>query len=477
MPFFEKGVRSKHILLFGFFVYLSVLIINDGFMALDEYWVGIMRYIPAQSSSLMTLVTSDDVKSPLQLLPMHVVAQTALALGISEPYWQYRFVLMILGLISVVVLGLAFTSFTKVENLNEKQKSFLYLMMIFYFAAPFGVTRPMFESVAAPWLALAAVCAYIYDQKNELKFLLVGVTAASLAFVLRQQLGICALVFMILPILKRNLKHFIYAGVLGLGWFILSGVPDYYIRGKFHFSLLNLFLYNYEHGSEYGHRGVLFYPTLIFIITLFPFFILRYPKGFIKAELSKGRSFYIIIALFLFLHSLFPNKWERFVISIIPILVLVFFPFLYYLQSHFQKYKLRLSFLYGINFFLFIIASFFPAQKNLIEMSLYLNQHPEIKKIHRVNETPGWITEAFILKKNFEFIESNSEMLNAEDWHNCDVAFVVGEAQSEQYKSITDKLNLKAEFNVNLIDHWAFKLNPANNPRRVRLQLYTGCAP
>ena len=66
--------KTANILIFGILLYLSVIAVNDGFMAHDEYWVGITRYIPAQSSTLNTLVAADDVKSPLQLLPMHAAS-------------------------------------------------------------------------------------------------------------------------------------------------------------------------------------------------------------------------------------------------------------------------------------------------------------------------------------------------------------------------------------------------------------------
>ena len=472
------GIKiSKHIAwALAFCIYFSVLLVNDGFMALDEYWVGITRYIPAQNSTVMSLVGPDDVKSPLQLLPMHAVAQTALALGISSPYWQYRFVLLILGLVSTLVLGYAFKKFIDFEKLDEEKSVFLILMMAFYFAAPFGVTRPMFESIAAPWLSLAAVMAYIYDRSGDRKALLLGVTWASLSFVLRQQLGICALVLVILPLLKKQWKDFLWASGLGLFYFILSGIPDIFIRGKFHFSLLNLALYNVEHGSEYGNQSILFYPAMIFVIAFIPFFIRSYPKGMIRSSLRSYRSFYLFILLFLLLHSLFPNKWERFLISILPILVLILFPFLSYLHANFKENKFRLLGLYALNGFLFLIASFAPAQKNLIEMSRFLDAHPEIKRVHRVAETPGWITEAFILHKNFEFIESDRSQLAAENWRDCSAAFVVGEAQAEQFADFTQSLALRAEFHVNLIDHWAFKLNPQKNLRRVNLRIYSGCA-
>ena len=469
------AASSKKILILGFFIYFSVLFLNDGFMALDEYFVGITRYIPAQSSSVTNLVAPDDVKSPLQLLPMHLVAQGALIMGVTDPYWQYRTVIFVLGGLGTALLFFSLFRFAEMEKSGEKQLNFLLLMMIFYFAAPFGLTRPMFESVAAPWLTLAAVFAFRYDLRQKLSDLLWGAVFVSVAFVLRQQLGICGLVLVLLPLLKKNWPHFFAAGALGSFFFVLSGVPDYFLRDKFHYSLLNLTVYNYEHGSEYGNQSLLFYPVLIFVIAFIPFFIKRYPDGFLKSYLIRYRSLLLFVLFFVVLHSLFPNKWERFVISLLPILVLLVFPFLYYLQSHFAANKKRLILLYSLNFFLFLIASFFPAQKNLIEMSRYLAAHPEIKKVHRVADTPGWITEAFILNKSFEFKESDQAALASENWQDCANAFVIGEAQAAEFHDLTDKLYLQATFDVNLIEKLAFRLNPGKNLRRVQLKLYSGC--
>lgn len=468
-------IKKAQVIILGLFIYLAVIAVNDGFMALDEYWVGITRYIPAQSSSLGTLVAFDDVKSPLQLLPMHLVAQAALAVGVTSPYWQYRSVIFILGFFCSLMLFFTFFYFSKFEKLNEQQSNFLLFMLIFYFGSAFALTRPMFESLAAPWLTLAAVLSLQYDLEGKLKHLLWGVFFVSVAFVLRQQLGFCGLVFLILPILKKNLKHLLYAGALGLVFFLLAGVPDYFLRGQFHFSLLNLTLYNFAHGSDYGNRSVAFYPLLIVILTFLPFFVTRYPQGFIKAQFLKYRSLLIVLGLFIFLHSLFPQKWERFVISVIPLLLLLLFPFLYYLHLEFKQNRVRLFLLYSLNGVLFCIASFFPAQKNLIEMSLYLGRHPEIQKVYRVDRVPEWITEVFILKKNFQFVDQSREELKAVDWSDCSRMLVLSPPQEADLADLITGLKAKASFNVNLIEQLAYKANPKNNIRRVKLTLYSGC--
>lgn len=474
MNYFGLTPAKFKALLVIFFIYLSVLIVNDGFMALDEYWVGIIRYIPAQSSSLQNLVLPDDVKSPLQLMPMHFVAQLALKAGIESPYWQYRAVIFILGLLSLVILLFSFFKYIKDENLNDRSSLILLGMLALYFAAPFGLTRPMFESVAAPWLTLAAVFAIKYDREAKLSDLLWGVSFVSVAFALRQQLGMCALVFIWLTLVKKNCRHFFLASGLGLFWFVLAGIPDYFLRGQFHFSLLNLTVYNYKHGSEYGKQSVLYYPAVIFVIALVPFFIAKYPKLFLKEQWTKYRGLYVVLFLFVFLHSLFPNKWERFLISLLPLFVLILFPYLKYLIDNFSKYKFRLVFLFSLNGILFLIASFFPAQKNLIEISRFLDQNSEIKKVYRVANTPEWITEAFILKPQFQFVDADVAELSKVDWLDCSNTLVVGEAQAEVLKDSVRSLKQIAVFNVNLIEQLAFKLNPEKNIRRVQLRLYAG---
>lgn len=456
-------------------IYFIVILTNDGFMALDEYWVGITRYIPAQTSSVQNLVTSDDVKSPLQMLPMHGVAQAALFMGIESPYLQYRSVISVLAVLNFCLMLFAFLKFSEVMNLTNREKNLLLLMLTFYFGASFSFTRPMYESISAPWLALAGVWALRYDFYGRVKDLVWGVVFASIAFILRQQLGFCALIFILLPMMKKNFRHFWIASSVGLLIFVLAGIPDYFLRGKFHFSLLNLTLYNYQHGEDYGRKPITFYPLLILAMSFFPFFIKKYPTELGRSLFIKMRSTWVILFLFVFLHSLFPQKWERFLISIIPLLLFLVFPYLSYLQKNFKQNRWRLISLYSLNGIIFFAASFFPPQKNLIEMSLYLDKHPEIRKIHRLNDTPGWITEAFVLDKKFQFVESNSQLLAQENWQDCSNAVVIAKHDLKDHEALVLKLHLKAQFNVNIIEQVAYKLNPKNNARRVQLNLFTGC--
>ena len=65
----DGKLGAKRTLFFLLLVYIGLLFFNDGFIALDEYWVGMTRYLPAQTAQLSNLIEVGDVKSPYQVLP------------------------------------------------------------------------------------------------------------------------------------------------------------------------------------------------------------------------------------------------------------------------------------------------------------------------------------------------------------------------------------------------------------------------
>lgn len=455
-------------------VYLSVIAVNDGFMATDEYFTGIVRYIPAQTSHLAEMMRPDDVKSPSQILPLFAAAKMAWAAGVTNPYEQYRGVIFIVGIINMALLLWAIFRFSRWMGSRPKDQILTLLMFSFYFAAPFVFTRPMFEALAAPWLALAAVTALEYDKKGNLSSLLQGVFFISVAFLLRPQVGLCALIFVILPILKREWKSLLWVCAVGLVFFVLAGIPDLILRGSFHQSLIAVFFYNYAHGKDYGQQPLSYYPSLIILLTYSPFLIAKYGKEFLRENLKKQRALWIITFLFVFLHSLFSQKWERFLIPLLPVLIFTVQPYFQWLTERFHQYRVRLISLFVLNGFLFCIASFFPPQKNLIDFSIYLNDHPKIRNIYRLDQSPEWITDAFILGPKPEFVDIPVDNLTQVDWNNCSNALIIAKGREQEIPTAMKSLNYLTSFPVNFLEHMAFKMNPKRNPRRVELRLY-GC--
>lgn len=439
-------------------------------MATDEYFTGITRYIPAQTSDIYHLVSSEDVKSPLQILPMHIFAQLALKLGITHPYWQYRFSFSALALLNALILGWVFLNYT--GGKNNKLKTVHFLMFGFFFLAPFSFTRPMFETLAAPWVALSALFASRYDHLELRKDLLRSVVFISIAFMMRQQVGICALALLILPLLKKHRADFVWASLIGLLFFILLGVPDYFLRGEFHYSLFAILKYNVAYGSSYATHPIYTYPVLIFFLCFGPWWIMRFPSGFWRDHLKKYRAEWLMLLLFVVLHSSFPQKWERFLISMIPLFIILLSPLVLNLLESAKTRKLRTGTLIAFNLMLFVPATFFPPQKNLIELSQFIDKHPEVKTVFRVDNTPEWITDAFIKNPQFHFRDIKQNEISNLIPDTCSDILVIS-----QY--LADKVNkevwsYEASLAVNAIEAIAYKMNPTKNVRRAPLVIYKG---
>lgn len=469
-----KYLSLRSCLAISLLVYVLVVIFNTGFIATDEYWDGITRYLPAQKATVATLIKPDDVKSPLQILPMHLAAQLSYKGGIEAPFSQYHFVIIFWGLI-----GFALSAWAAVQLFRREDPllaKIAVLMLAFHFAAPGLLTRPMFESLAAPWMALACAFAVLYDEKRTWPSLLAGVFAASMAFTLRQQTGFCALVFILLPLLHQKWGHFAAASLTGLGFFILSGIPDIYLREGFHHSLRALAEYNFKHGANYGTRPWYFFFPLIFVCMFVPWLITRYPAGFLRGYFRRYRSLFMILGLFLVLHSMFANKFERFLISMIPVMIFLLVPFVSHFVAQWAHRKYRLLSLLIVNFVFWFPASFFPAQKNIIDLARFMDVHPEYRTLISVDLTIDWIPDAFMRNAYYNVSHVyTADFQKLDRPKSCNFLVALNQKAYEANKDfLAANYKFITRFDVNVIEAFAYKFNPENNVRRSPLMIY-GC--
>lgn len=431
-------------------------------MGTDEYWTGITRYVPAQEKNFDNMLGPGDVKSASQLMPFVALSQLALKLGLEEPYSQYRFVQISFGLLSTFLIVLLCFSF-----FSSELAVFSILAFVIYFGGPFILTRPMFEAVSAPWVLLSALAIQRYTERLQLKWALLSVFGVSVAFLLRPQVGICALGVLYLIAEKKQWKSLIYACLLGVVLFLLAGIPDLVFRNGFHSSLKEILFYNVEHGASYGQQPWFFYFPLVFLMMGGPFFLSRNSVGLFKELWPKHKVYWIYIGLLVLLHSLFPQKWERFIIPVLPIMILISRDWI----SSFWKQgsRRRVFVVFAVNGMLWFPANLFPAQNNIIKMAVYLNEHPEIKEILRFENKPEWITEVFISRKDWKWNE-------IQQWPTeelgCSQRLVIQEGDWLNLQpKLKEKLETEAIFETNLIEKVSFKLNPSKNLRRTPLLL------
>lgn len=454
------------------FVYFFVFLFNDGMIGVDEYWVGVTRYIPAQTAEITRLVDEGDVKSPTQLIPFHLAAQTALGLGIESGYGQYRFVLVGLGLLNLLLTLGAFVFLAcRFRWQSHLLLSGLLTLWAFHLAVPGLVTRGLFESNALPWVTWVTVLLFAYDQKPKFRFLAGAVLAFVVGFWMRPQiLGLAAL-FLVLPLLHRRFQDLWKVAGMGLLALAVSGVPDWLLRGMWHHSLWAVTSYNLADGEHYGRQPWYFFFPLIFVFLGGPFVFL-YSSWRQRRSHRRLRVFWLSLGFFLLPHLAFANKFERFLIPILGVMAILLT--LTLLQNAKKLHTSRLwKMALVINLVLWLPASFAPAQKNIITLARWLKDHPEVEKIYVWSQAVDWLPDRFS-DREIPLIVDNQEVesrIKASHLDDSSFYLLVREAETEALPRLESCEKLVVA-DVNPFDAFAYKMNRKNNLRRSPLGLW-----
>lgn len=439
-------------------LYLLTLSLNPGFMGTDEYWTGITRYVPAQTQNLTNILKEDDVKSSTQILPLLATSHLALNLGFESAWSQYRFVHFFWGTLGILILFLALNRYVPRE-----ERTFVFLVFSLYFAAPFMFTRSMYESLSAPFVLLSALSLRETKFASSVKEALISTLAISLAFAFRPQTGIAALAVVGYLLYLRRYRWAAASSLLGLGFFVLFGFSDLWVRGSFHQSLKDILFYNVKFGASYAVQPWYFYLALSVFLLMLPFLLSRTWWLITKSRFRYQSLFWIYIILVLGLHSTFPQKWERFVIPVMPLFLLILADWLRLMWAAGSKKRVYL--LLGFNLTFLAPTSFWPAQGNLISFSLFLRDQKTIKQIYRYNNSPEWITEVFTERKDWKWIEVNEPPTSL----MCHERFVMNEADFRKFDFPQYKVEIV--FDTNPIEKLSYRFNPSKNKRRTPLFL------
>ena len=129
-----------------------------------------------------------------------------------------------------------------------------------------------------------------------------------------------------------------------------------------------------------------------------------------------------------------------------------------------------------INFFILINASFFPSQKNIIEMALFIDRHSQIKTIYNLEKTLEWIPEKFIFNnQNYSIVDLTLSNIKDQIENNCQAVVIANDFILQQQRPLLDNFKIIATFDVNWIESLAYRFNKKNNIRRAPLHVLSNC--
>jgi hypothetical protein len=330
MNFFRKLWNEKplmFVLLLGAFFRLLAVIFSKGYGMSDDHFVVIE---PAQdwvNGTNFNHWLPEDM--PGEVAPGHSFIYPGFhyllflflkGIGITDPQCIMYVVRGIHAFISLVIIYCGFKITEKLSGQNQAR--FVGLLLAIFWFMPFLSVRNLVEVVCIVPL-MYATWLIIKNRSDESwrNIALAGVMLA-VAFSIRYQTVLFSVGLGLAMLLKGRFKS---AVVLGVFFFLivmsLEGLTDYFTWGEPFAEFKEYVRYNQVNAYGYvvgpWHRyivllaGILIPPVSIFLLT-----------GFFT-QWKKHLYLFLPSFLFLVFHSYFPNKQERFILPVIPFIIIL----------------------------------------------------------------------------------------------------------------------------------------------------------
>ena len=242
---------------------------------------------------------------------------------------------------------------------------------------PFISVRNLVEFVCVPLVLIAA-----YRLSNEkLKFsdVFVAGMCMGIAFSVRFQTLFLGAGFGLAMLLQRRsfMQLFVFALSYVLFIVIVQGGIDMVIWHRPFAELQGYVQYNLQNSDQYGHNIWHMYFDLILGLLIPPLSIVLFAGYFY--EWKRMKIIFWPVLLYLAFHTYFPNKQERFVMTILPLIIIAGTVGMFAL---YEKYGARIGaktlkystyFVIILNFILLPILSVAYSKRHRVESMYYLN--------------------------------------------------------------------------------------------------------
>jgi hypothetical protein len=240
-------------------------------------------------------------------------------IGIVDPKTMMLIARLIHGLFSMltVVYGIKIT-----EKLsNKRAASIVGWLLAALWVFPFLSVRQLFEFTPIP-LLMIGIWYLIKDEKRLVYFFYAGMLMG-LATSFRYQIGVFAIGIAAVYFFQWKWKPFLLfcSGVL-IAFIITQGLVDYIIWGYPFAEMMGYVKYNMKEGTGYlPNTNYFMYFYVLIGSLLVPLGLLIF-AGFFKVK-REYLLLFVPALLFLLFHSWYPNRQERFILTILPVFIIL----------------------------------------------------------------------------------------------------------------------------------------------------------
>ncbi len=472
----DRGARR--VLLVGLLIagllriYLAIG--NYGFVAMDDYSEILAWAVPAQQSPPMAqVIDTTSIRSPVPRLAVLAVTRIGNAVGLDSPVNQVRFLYTVLGLLSLIAVWAVWWMFHRLGSPRWARASLWWTGG--HFLAVYLTTRALIENMALPLLTVSTVLLCLYSRERKVGLLATSLVFLAAASVFRFQVGVVALVVLLVPAWHRRWGDLAAALAVGIGAFLVTGWIDVLLRGSFHGSLRSYLAYNLAYSSDFGVSPWYGYILLLLAAAL-PFLLIGSYRGF------PWRRYFellwpavLVVAVFVAAHSAVPHKEDRFMVPIMAVWFGLLAPLFEHLDSR-AATRWRSAVFATLNIALVALIGWVPSQNNVIGPVRWLGDKPEVERLWSVDGSAYPFVSKYATRVPPQLVDVSSAAEVARDHDGCgDVMAIrsdilVRSGPPEGWREV-------ASFGPGLPERFIIMINPGRNLRRNPIHLFQpdGC--
>jgi len=240
-------------------------------------------------------------------------------IGINNPQSKMYLIRLLHALWSLLIIHFGYRITLVLSNKKSANRVGWLLALLWLF--PFLSVRTLVEYVSIPLVLWALFLVIDNNTNKKLIYWLVAGILLGLAFNIRLQ---TALITGGMGLIFLFEKKFLKAIIFGFGFLltvaVFQGLVDYYFWGSPFAQLTEYVNYNMQSAANYTVGPWYVYILFILGILIPPFSIFLF-AGFV-INWKKLAIIFVPVLIFLLFHTYYPNKQERFVITILPLLII-----------------------------------------------------------------------------------------------------------------------------------------------------------
>ena len=309
------------------------------------------------------------------------------AIGMHNPKAKMMVLRLILALLSTLIVYYGYKITEKLSNKKNAKQVGLMLAVLWFL--PFFGVRNLVEMIATPFLLWSTwiLLKSDYLEKNN-SVLFTTFFTAGLIMGLALSIRFQAIIYLggigLALLFQKKIWQAVIFGFGGIISFaLIQGTLDYMVWEQPFAVLKGYFQYNMEAKGLYGNqKNILMYIELIPGLLIPPIGALLFFGFFLKAK--KHLLVFLPSVLFLAFHTYFPNRQERFILTIVPMVVMLgvigwnsFYSNSTWWSKHQKLHNGFYKFFWIVNTLLLIVFSFTYSKKSRVEAMYYFWNKPE----------------------------------------------------------------------------------------------------